>query len=189
LRDPLPELARLRDRAPDERGCDARSRGAASDPTGLRSPLNGRCASRRSTWPAIKDQPRKRPPKCGTTFVSSATTRHDRAEHAELGINTQKSRSPAAALGRRKEAWGDGNLGRRKELGATERTWGDGKNLGRRKEEGPLSRAALPLSGRGPVARGDDLPHAHEPVADLSPLAGPSAEAKIQFMNAGDHGD
>ena len=27
------------------------------------------------------------------------------------------------------------------------------------------------------------------PVADLSPLAGPSAEAKIQFMNAGDHGD
>ena len=85
--------------APDERGCDARSRGAASDPTGLRSPLNGRCASRRSTWPAIKDRPRKRPPKCGTTFVSSPTTRHDRAEHAELGINTQKSRSPAAALG------------------------------------------------------------------------------------------
>jgi hypothetical protein len=29
LRDPLPELARLRDRAPYERGCDARSRGAA----------------------------------------------------------------------------------------------------------------------------------------------------------------
>jgi hypothetical protein len=26
-------------------------------------------------------------------------------------------------------------------------------------------------------------------VADLSHLAGPSAEAKIQFMNAGDHGD
>ena len=144
--------------APDERGCDARSRGAASDPTGLRSPLNGRCASRRSTWPAIKDRPRKRPPKCGTTFVSSPTTRHDRAEHAKLGINAQKSRSPEAAFGRRKE-------------------------------EGPPSRAALPLSGRGPVARGDDLPHAHEPVTDLSHLAGPSAEAKIQFMNAGDHGD
>jgi hypothetical protein len=26
-------------------------------------------------------------------------------------------------------------------------------------------------------------------VTDLSHLAGPSAEAKIQFMNAGDHGD
>ena len=57
LRDPLPELARLRDRAPDERGCDARSRGAASDPTGLRSPLNGRCASRRSTRPANFHRP------------------------------------------------------------------------------------------------------------------------------------
>ncbi|HTH34014.1 MAG TPA: hypothetical protein VL976_06535, partial [Xanthobacteraceae bacterium] len=33
------------------------------------------------------------------------------------------------------------------------------------------------------------LPHAHEPVTDLSHLAGPSAEAKIQFMHAGDRGD
>jgi hypothetical protein len=33
------------------------------------------------------------------------------------------------------------------------------------------------------------LPHAHEPVTDLSHLAGPSAEAKIQFMIAGDRGD
>ena len=58
-----------------------------------------------------------------------------------------------------------------------------------KKEEGPPSRAALPLSGRGPVARGDRLPHAHEPVTDLSHLAGPSAKAKIQFMHAGDRGD
>jgi hypothetical protein len=30
---------------------------------------------------------------------------------------------------------------------------------------------------------------AHEPVTDLSHLAGASAEARIQFMNAGDRGD
>ena len=56
-------------------------------------------------------------------------------------------------------------------------------------KEGPPARAALPLSGRGPVARGDLLPRAHEPVTDLSHLAGASAEARIQFMNAGDRGD
>jgi hypothetical protein len=32
-------------------------------------------------------------------------------------------------------------------------------------------------------------PRAHEPVTDLSHLAGASAEARIQFMNAGDRGD
>jgi hypothetical protein len=30
---------------------------------------------------------------------------------------------------------------------------------------------------------------AHEPVTDLSHLAGASAEARIQFTNAGDRGD
>jgi hypothetical protein len=84
-----------------------------------------------------------------------------KGENPELGINAQKSRRLRALKLPQKR----GN------------------------EEGPLSRAALPLSGRGPVARGDDLPHAHEPVTDLSHLAGPSGEAKIQFMNAGDHGD
>ena len=84
-----------------------------------------------------------------------------KGENRQLGINAQKSRRPQAAEPPAKA----------------------------RKEEGLPSRAALPLSGRGPVARDDDLPHAHEPVTDLSHLAGPSAEAKIQFMNAGDHGD
>ena len=147
----------------DERGCDARSRGAASDPTGLRSPLNGRCASRRSTGRRITGRPRKRP-RCGARLRTSPrrVMIAPKGENRQLGINAQKSRRPRALKLPQK----------RKE-----------------KEEGPLLRAALPLSGRGPVARGDDLPHAHEPVTDLSHLAGPSAEAKIQFMNAGDHGD
>jgi len=62
------------------------------------------------------------------------------------------------------------------------------KGHAKRKEGSPL-RTTLPLSGRGPVARSDILPRGHEPVTDLSHLAGASAEARIQFMYAGDRGD
>src|SRR5580704_13703247 len=79
--------------APDERGCDARSRGAASDPTGLRSPLNGRCASRRSTWPA-NDGPAAKAvaENAAFPFALIRPERHDRADTGEcaLGINAQK---------------------------------------------------------------------------------------------------